>query len=125
MAGSPADRDSALDTGVVAFELVIGHRPADLLGADDALAVDEPGVGPCDHTVLVLDGLTGVDDGIPGCPVLGDESLRRLDRVVGEDADDRQAVGFVLPELAEELRELVPARDARRSPEVDDDRPTA
>ena len=55
-------------------------------------------------------------------PYCGHEVARRLGRVVGQHADDGQAVGGVLGELGLEQRELVPARDARRAPEVDEDR---
>ena len=91
----------------------------------DALPVDEVRLRPRRDTVGRLERLVGIEDRRPGGPVLRDEVARRRLRIVGQDADDGQAVGLVLRQLREELRELVTAWDARGTPEVDDDRPAA
>jgi hypothetical protein len=57
--------------------------------------------------------------------VVRHELASRLDRVVGQDADDRQPGGLVLSKLGEEQRELVATRHAGWSPEVDDNGSTA
>jgi hypothetical protein len=109
----------------MALELLVRHRSADLPRADDAASIDEPGEWPADDAIGPLDRPVRIDDRRPGRLVLGDELAGWLGWVVGEDADDRQAVGTMRLELAQELGELVAARDARRTPEVDDDRSTA
>lgn len=80
---------------------------------------------PGDDAVGAFDRLIGVDDRRPRRAVVGGELASRLDGIVGQDADDGQIVGPVLLELPQELRELVPARDAGRTPEIDDDRSTS
>ena len=70
------------------------------------------------RVLIALSGSTTVGQ---VAAVLADEVARRLDRVVGQDADDGQPVGRVLGLLRLEQRELVAAGDAARAPEVDDD----
>ena len=51
--------------------------------------------------------------------MVGDEGTGRIGRIVGQDADDREAFARVLVQLALEQRELLAARDAAGTPEVD------
>ena len=95
---------------------------ADLDRADDPVAVDEVGLRPAGDPIGGLERLVRVLDRRPGRAVVSWRTARPARRVVGQDADDGQTVVGVLGLLVDEQRELVAAGDARRTPEVDDDR---
>ncbi len=87
------------------------------------VAIDEVRLWPGGDAIGRLEGFVRVDDRRPVGRELVDERARELGRIVGQDADHGEPVRRVLGELRLEQRELVATRDARRAPEVDDDRP--
>ena len=102
-----------------------GGELADLDPAQDALAIDEVGLRPGDGAIGGADGAVRVVDRRPGGVIRGHEVAGRARRIEHQDPDQGEVVRLVLRELVDEERELVPARDARRPPEVDDDGPPA
>jgi hypothetical protein len=70
-------------------------------------------------------GVARIGDGRPVCAEVGDECAGGRDGVLEEDADDDEAVRGMRRLGVAEDRELIPARDAPRRPEIDDDRVAA
>src|SRR3954469_10084102 len=109
------------DEGELPLEVGI-RQVADLDRAEDAVAVDEVALRTGEDPIGPLDRAVRVDDGLPRPAVLRRELTGRVDGVVSQDAEDHEPRWAMCGGLLGEERHLLPARNARRAPEVDDDR---
>lgn len=91
----------------------------DEFSAEDALAIDDVGLGDLGGAVEGVDAGGGVADGEEVDVVLVEEALVGVGVFVHADGDDGDAGGFVLH--GEEAGELFNARGAPGGPEVEDD----